>query len=166
MKRRNFLWYGAWIGARYAIKGSTVFAFLFLCFLFTAGGSGISTITFGDLGLTFSLLVISAFLSVVTSVLPGALGGVYLACWLGSLGENVPASNVVNWRSGIVGGLAGLVSSGLAIALFGELLYDTTLWFFVLWAILIAAGMGQYGVKKLLSKRSTFVLPDDSHHSN
>mgnify|MGYP006781579967 CR=1 FL=1 len=92
--------------------------------------------------------------SAVFAILPGAVGGAYLARWL-ETSERTPRD--VTFHSLLIGGLAGLVAVLAFIVIFLRFWVDWMTAVFALLAIAVAAVCSLLAAKFLARKKTKFV---------
>ncbi len=146
MKKFAFPLYGALIGAIFAVFGGIFFGAIpaATIFGFINTDPGQFLVAFG-----FAGLYSSAF-----AILPGAVGGAYLARWL-EKSERTPRD--VTFHSLLIGGLAGLVAVLAFIAIFLRFWVDWMTAVFALLAIAVAAVTSFLAAKFLARKKGKFV---------
>jgi uncharacterized membrane protein len=147
MKKHKFAFYGALIGAIFAVFGGIFFGAIpaATIFGFVNPNPGQFLVGFGFAGLY----------SVVFAILPGAIGGAYLAHWL-EKSERTPRD--VTFHSLLIGGLAGLVAVLAFIVIFLRFWVDWMTAVFALLAIAVAAGASFLAAKFLARKKGKFVI--------
>ncbi|MBI5935564.1 MAG: hypothetical protein HY867_17825 [Chloroflexi bacterium] len=146
----KFPLYGALIGSIFAIFGGIIFGAIpaATIFGFINTDPGQFLVGFGFAGLY----------SVVFAILPGAVGGAYLARWL-ETSERTPRD--VTFHSLLVGALAGLVAALAFIVLALRFLVDWMTAAFALLAIAVASVSSLLAAKFLAKKKAKFVkLPE------
>ena len=145
MKKYYFTFYGLVIGALCAVFGSIGFSVVVIAIL--AGIISDPTIFLASLG-------DGILYSAMFSVIPGALGGAYLARWL-EKSERAPRE--IARHSLLVGALAGLVASLAFMEMVLQLWTDWMTYAFAALAIAVAAGAGFLAAKFLARKKGKFV---------
>jgi len=146
MKKIAFPLYGALIGAIFAVFGGIVFGAFPAVFIFG--------FTNPDLGQFLVAFGFAGLYSVAFAILPGAVGGAYLARWL-ETSERTPRD--VTFHSLLVGALAGLVAALAFIVLVLRFLVDWMTAAFALLAVVVAAVSSLLAAKFLAKKKSKFV---------
>jgi high-affinity Fe2+/Pb2+ permease len=157
MKKIKFILYGLLIGAICAFFGSLVFALFLMTVFFGTDAFHTNLFDF------FMALGIVTFYCLEYAILPGALGGAYLARWL-EKAERTPKE--VTQRGLIVGAAAGLAASAATILFFyRSSVYDWALLLmgYTALAALVAAGMSWFAARWLARKKPKFapVVPQD-----
>jgi uncharacterized protein YacL len=142
----KFPLYGALIGAIFAIFGGIFFGAIpaATIFGFINADPGQFLVGFGFAGLY----------SVAFAVLPGAVGGAYLARWLET---SERTQRDVTFHSLLIGALAGLVAALAFIVLVLRFLVDWMTAVFALLAIAVAAVSSLLAAKFLAKKKAKFV---------
>ena len=150
MTKIKFPLYGALIGAIFAIFGGIVFGAFpaATIFGFVNPDPGQFLVAFGFAGLY----------SVAFAILPGAVGGAYLARWL-ETSERTPRD--VTFHSLLIGALAGLVAALAFIVLVLRFLMDWMTAAFALLAIIVASVSSLLAAKFLAKKKAKFVKPSE-----
>jgi len=146
MKRYAFTFYGLLIGAIFAIFGGIFFGAIPAATIF-----GFVNPDFGQFLVAFGF---AGLYSVAFAVLPGAVGGAYLARWLEKV-ERTPRD--VTFHSLLIGGIAGLVAALAFIAIVFRFSMDWMTASFALLAIAVAAVSSLLAAKFLAKKKSKFV---------
>ena len=146
MKHYAFTFYGLLIGAIFAVFGGAFFGVIPAATIFglVNPNPGQFLVAFGFAGLY----------SVAFAILPGAVGGAYLARWL-ETAERTPRD--VTFHSLLIGALAGLVAALAFIILILRFLVDWMTAAFALLAILVAAVSSLLAAKFLAKKKEKFV---------
>lgn len=142
----KFSLYGALIGAIFAVFGGIFFGAIpaATIFGFINTDPGQFLVGFGFAGLY----------SVAFAILPGAVGGAYLARWL-ETAERTPRD--ITFHSLLIGALAGLVAALAFIVLVLRFLVDWMTAAFALLAIIVASVSSLLAAKFLAKKKAKFV---------
>jgi uncharacterized protein YacL len=146
MKRYAFTFYGLLIGAVFGVFGGIFFGVIPAATIFGFSNSDPAQFLFAFI---FAGLYSSAF-----AILPGAVGGAYLARWL-EKAERTPRD--VTFHSLLIGALAGLVAALAFIVLVMRFLVDWMTAAFALLAMLVAAVSSLLAAKFLTKKKAKFV---------
>lgn len=146
MKKIQFTLYGLLIGALFAIFGGIFFGAIIVLV-----AMGIPT-TFDDIGQFAFGFGVAGLYSAAFALIPGAIGGAYLAYWFGK-SERTPRE--VTHHGMLIGALAGLIT---AIACLGILRFsfDWVMFGYTILAIAVASGMSFLAAKYLAQKKEKF----------
>ena len=147
MKTYRFALYGALLGAMFAVLGSFVFGPLAVLLLIPRADAGTILVGFG-----FAVIY-----SVMFSIVPGTVGGVYLAKWL-EKSERTPRE--VTQRSLAVGGIAGFAASIGFTGLVLRFSVDVTTIGFIVLATAVASVASLLAARWLAKKKSRFTQPE------
>jgi peptidoglycan/LPS O-acetylase OafA/YrhL len=114
MKKNDFMLYGALTGALYTVLGSAIITIAYVVFIgfltFLPRGFGEVARSFHYtahvLSIGMAMLIAGTVMAGMSSIIPGTLGGVYLAYWLK---KSKRAPKEIAWHSMLLGLLAGLI---------------------------------------------------------
>ncbi|MEW5942157.1 MAG: hypothetical protein AB1750_21025 [Chloroflexota bacterium] len=148
MKKTKFTLYGLLIGAVCAVYGSAIIALLVTLIYY---GSRIFSAFWPDI---LMLILIVIFFSVMYSIVPGAVGGLYLARWIGQ-SERTPEE--IRQRGLIVGAAAGVAVSAFVASVILQFNMDALMTAYALLAILVSAGMSWLAASLLAKDRKKFI---------
>lgn len=147
MRIYRFTLYGALLGALFAVLGSFVFGPLAVLLLIPRADIGTIAVGFGY----------AVIYSVIFSIVPGTVGGAYLARWL-EASERTPRE--VTQRSLFVGGVAGFAAGiGFAGLVLRFNVDSATIGFIVL-ATTVASVASLLAARWLARKKSRFIQPE------
>lgn len=146
MKKIAFPLYGALIGAIFAVFGGIVFGAIPAATIFG--------FTNPDPGQFLFAFIFAGLYSSAFAIVPGAVGGAYLAHWL-EKSERTPRD--VTFHSLLIGGLAGLVAALACVAIVFQFFFEWMTAVFLLLAIAVAAGASLLAAKFLAKKKGKFV---------
>ena len=148
MKSIKFILYGFLVGALFAIFAGILFGAIpvLVIFGFRLDDPGQLLVMFGFAGLY----------SIAFAVLPGALGGAYLARWLEGADR---APHEIKRRSLLVGAMAGLAASLAFIGIVMQFGIDLMTFNFTVVAVIVAAGTSFLAARWLAKKKSKFIQP-------
>lgn len=146
MKKYKFILYGIWAGSLSAVIGGITFGILGTLYFLT---------TWND---SFEALLLSvgfaSFFSAVFAVIPGALGGVYLAYWL-EKSKRTPRETTNH--SLFVGAVAGLFATLTFVGVVLRFEFDWSMIGFSILAIIVASGISLLAAKLLTKRLETSV---------